>query len=374
LKAIVNKFRTNFPGDVYDLDRVIIEKKINPLDIVAIISKTTGSGELNDYSRQLAEINFTTYLNRTHGISLDEIANKIIFITSSGSEGIVTPHGYLIYSESDNNSDYPSKIKTDNNRKDRKEIKNEGKGLVIGTAKSCKIAVEKIGKMDQILLVAETTRQALYNSGISNIEDIGVVFVKSPVVSLKNVSDINLHNPKNSIPLTRAASALGVGLALGEISESEIKPEIIGTNLEIYSKKAFTFSGNEIEDCRVIILGNSNKGNSDYFIASSTFNDLMDIESTHDLLKSNEQNNLIGAFAKVSINPFGILRGQKIPLYCTSQSKDSVIRAVASGIFVPIFKNTEIFISGGGEHQGPNGGGILVAIFSKNTKSKGDNK
>lgn len=369
MKAAINKFRINFPGDVYDLDRIITEEKINPLDIMAIISKTTGSGELNDYSRQFAETNFSTYLNKTHRISLDEIAKKIMFITSSGSEGIVTPHGYLIYSDGDNNSDNLNRIKRENNRKDRKEIKKEKKGLVIGTARSCKVAAEKIGKMDQIFLVAETTRQALYNSGISSMEDIGVVFVKSPVVSLENVSKTNIHNPKHSISLTRAASALGVGLALGEINESVINPEIIGANMEIYSKKAFTFSGNEIENCRVLILGNSNKGNRDFFITSRIFNDLMDIESIHDLLKSSEQNNLIGAFAKVSINPFGILRGQKIPLYCTNLSNDSVIRAVASGILVPIFKNTEIFISGGGEHQGPGGGGILVAIFRKNTKN-----
>ena len=113
MKSSVQKFRLSFPGDVQDLDRIITEGEINPSAIGAIISKTTGSGELNDYSRQFAEVNFSSYLNQKHGIPLDEIDKKITFISSSGSEGIVTPHGYLIYSEGDHNCD-PSKRKKGN--------------------------------------------------------------------------------------------------------------------------------------------------------------------------------------------------------------------------------------------------------------------
>lgn len=367
MKCSVRKFHISFTGDTQGLDQVIVKERIKPSAIVAIISKTVGNGALNDYTRQFTELSFSIFLNQKYKIPLMEINKKIIFITSSGSEGIVTPHGYLIYKEDSYNICNSSNGKRENNKNERKKIKEEKKGLVIGTANSCKVAIEKIGKIDQVLLVAETTRKALCNSGISSIEDIGVVFVKSPVSSLnENVSNTNILNPKHSIPLTRAASALGVGLALGEISESAIKPEIIGTNMDIYSKKAFAFSGNEVEDCRVLILGNSNKGNSDLYINSRVFKDLMDIEGIYDFLKDNEQKNLVGIFAKVSIDPHGILRGQKVPIDYNDIRFDRVLRAVASGILVPVLKDTEVFISGGSEHQGPRGGGILAGIFRSN--------
>ena len=58
MKVSIKKFKIDFPGDVKYLDEIIKKEKISLSKIISIISKTTGNGEPNDYSRQLAELNF----------------------------------------------------------------------------------------------------------------------------------------------------------------------------------------------------------------------------------------------------------------------------------------------------------------------------
>lgn len=362
MKASIRKFKINFPGDIQGLDQIIIKEKVNPSNIIAIINKTVGNGMLNDYTRQFAESSFLNYLNQKHKIPLSEINKKITFISSSGSEGIVTPHGYMICNDNNDSCDL---IKIEGNRRGKKYDDYFKKGLVAGIARSRKLLTKEIGKIEQVFIVADTTKKALYNSGINSPEDVEVVFVKSPVINPKEISYSDLYDPRTSISLTRAASALGVGFALGEINKYLLKPEIIGIDMNIFSKKAFTFSGNEIDNCQVIILGNSVKGNQKLYIKSRILKDLMDIESVYTLFRNSDQNDLIATFAKVSIDIHGNLRGKKVPIYYSDFNTDRMIRAVASGILVSVLKDTEIFISGGGEHQGPNGGGILTGIFRR---------
>jgi cyanuric acid amidohydrolase len=346
MKVSIKKFKIDFPDDVSGLDEIIRKDKISPSKIICIISKTTGNGELNDYSRQFTELNFISYFSQKLKITIDSIRKNITFITSSGSEGIVAPHGYLIYQKDFHNDNY--KIK---------------KGLVLGKAKSRKLTPHEIGSLEQIYLVEEATKKAYLNSGISNYKDIGVVFVKAPIVRIYNYNSKYFFDPKRSISLTRAASALGVGLALGEINRNLIKEEIIGQDLNIFSKKAFVFSGNEVEDCRVLILGNSIAGNYELIINNTIIKDLTDIENIMKIIKNDHSKNLIAVFAKVAINPNIILWGKKTSIYNTDIRSDRLIRAVASGILVSTLKNPEIFISAGAEHQGFSNGINLVTIF-----------
>ncbi len=351
MKVSIKKFKIGFPGDINYLDKIMEKEKIAPLKVVSVISKTTGNGEPNDYSRQLAELNFLNYFSQKLDMSIDLIRKNITFITSSGSEGIVAPHGYLIYQKDFHNDDYKTK-----------------KGLVLGKAKSRKLAPHEIGTLEQVYLVEEATKKAYLNSGISNYKDIGVVFVKAPIVQVHNYNSKYSFDPKRSISLTRAASALGVGLALGEINKNLIKAEIIGRDLNIFSKKAFVFSGNEVEDCRVLILGNSVNGNYELIINNTIIKDLTDIESIMKIIKNDHSKDLIAAFSKVAINPNSILLGEKISIYNTDIRSDRLIRAVASGILVSALKNPEIFISAGAEHQGFSNGINLVTIFRVNNK------
>lgn len=361
MKAIIKKIKLNFPGDNYFLDKLISNENIDFYSIKAIISKTTGSGELNDYSRHFAELRFINYLSKKYGISEEKVASQIVFITSSGSEGIVTPHAHIIYTSKNDDINIIRNQEYSNN----KNIINRNKGFVVGVAKSPKILTEEIGTEKQVSIVAKTTQEAILDSGIKNVENISVVFVKSPVIAMENNSDKTHCNPRESISLTRAASALGVGVALGEIQESAINPGIIGKNMDIFSKKAFTFSGSEINNCQVVLLGNSINGNQDFVIESVNFKDMMDVEGINNILKSYSLDDIISVFAKIPTDSIDFLRGNKIPVYYNQLNVGSMMRAVGSGLLVPIFKNTEIFISGGGEHQGPKGSGFLVSIFKK---------
>lgn len=345
----VKKIKLDFPGDCTDLERVISKENIEFPSIKAILTKTNGNGAPNDYSRQLAEINFVNYFKKKYSKTPKEINKKIILIHSSGCEGLITPHGYIFYTL--------SLLDPENN------TRRVEKGLVIGTAESSELEDSKIGTLDHVRIVSDTTRQAITQAGISDLSDVALVFVKSPI--RKTVLE-DLKVIAGSIPTTRSASALGVGLALGEIDEASIVPGEIGLSFDAFSKKAFTFSGNELQNCRVIVLGNAPHGSSDHFIRSNIVQDLLDTPSIDSLLQLiHDGNKLVAFFAKVSIHPSGVLRGKKVALINSDLAHNRETRAAASGVFSALLQDTEIFISAGAENQGPIGGGVIAAIFKK---------
>jgi cyanuric acid amidohydrolase len=347
MNASVIRCHLDFPGDCKHLDRIISAEQIPFHAIKAFLSKVNGSGTPNDFSRQWAERNFVSYLQDKYGKKRGDIEKQIMFITSSGCEGLVTPKGFLFY-EAEN--------------KEGGKFENQD-GLVIGISETRTIVNDEIGTIDHVKLVGNAVKEAASAANISSSDEVGLVFVKSPII--RGDTD-NFTKIGGSIPRTRAASALGVGLALGEIGEQSLTAEIIATNLDIFSRKAFTFSGNEIQNCRVILLGNTPSGNSKMYIKSGVIHDLLDVEGVKEiLLDSDTHDRRLGFFAKVSVHPSGIVRGKRVALVDSDLPAGREIRAAASGFFAALLQSTENFISAGAEHQGPAGGGVVGAIFQR---------
>src|SRR5665213_213312 len=92
MRVGVHKLLMNNPSDVSALDRLIDAGTINPTEIVALIGKTEGNGGANDFTRGFATLSFSLALARRLGITADEVAKRIAFVWSGGTEGVLSPH------------------------------------------------------------------------------------------------------------------------------------------------------------------------------------------------------------------------------------------------------------------------------------------
>ncbi len=80
-----------------------------------------------------------------------------------------------------------------------------------------------------------------------------------------------------------------------------------------------------------------------------------------------ERDSLVGLVAKVEPASTGNLRGSRHTMLTDSDlSPTRHARAFTGGVLAGLVGHTELFISGGAEHQGPDGGGP-VAIIARTT-------
>src|SRR5450432_1241579 len=91
----VHKVLMNSPSDVSDLERLIDSGTVDPGRIVAMIGKTEGNGGANDFTRGFATLSYQLLLAARLKISPEEVAKKIAFVWSGGTEGVLSPHATI---------------------------------------------------------------------------------------------------------------------------------------------------------------------------------------------------------------------------------------------------------------------------------------
>ena len=80
------------PGDLAGIVSLIEAGKLNPADIVAILGKTEGNGGVNDFTREYATFALSTVLAPYLGLPPKAVEERIAFVMSGGTEGVLSPH------------------------------------------------------------------------------------------------------------------------------------------------------------------------------------------------------------------------------------------------------------------------------------------
>src|SRR3954464_4477484 len=83
---------TRGPGDVTGLINLIDAGKIDPRSILAILGKTEGNGGVNDFTREYAVAALCTALAPHLRLPPHEVEQRIAFVMSGGTEGVLSPH------------------------------------------------------------------------------------------------------------------------------------------------------------------------------------------------------------------------------------------------------------------------------------------
>jgi cyanuric acid amidohydrolase len=210
------------------------------------------------------------------------------------------------------------------------------------------------------------------------------VQVKNPLLTAQRVRDADergatlaTRDTLKSMGLSRAASALGVALALGEIERSRLDDERIGSDWSLWSGRASCSAGVELLGHEIIVFGMSSQWSGPLAIDHAVMADAIDIEPvraavgrlglpTAGQLPPTDRQRLLAVFGKAEASHDGRLRGFRHTMLDDSDiSSTRHARAFVCGALAGLVGHAELYVSGGAEHQGPDGGGPVALIVDR---------
>ncbi|HET7338074.1 MAG TPA: ring-opening amidohydrolase [Candidatus Dormibacteraeota bacterium] len=357
------------PADTSGLQRLADEGRIKPETVVALVGKTEGTGFHDDWGRVWADVALRDWTARFLAVPVDEVARRVIFVLSGGCPGVITPHIAAVTREWVD-IDRPG----------------EDKRLVVGRAGSDAIAPEDVGRMGMIRKVATATHAAMNDAGLSDPEDVHLVMVKVPGLTVATIRDAESRGqsvvshdltfgPEGAGSYANDAAALGVAMALGEVQETALSDDVVRHNWDLYSSVAMTSSGGEKRHGEVVVFGNSTASVSELQIGHAVTRDFIDAQGVRDALRSaglrfegglpDEQDlhRLVHVFAKSVIPGSDRVRGQRITLLDDADAYQ-IGKALGGMLVASVTGRTTNYVSGGerNSHQGPPGGNIIAAV------------
>jgi len=359
--AKVHRISAASPDDVSGIEAAIAGGRIDPKGVIAVFGKTEGNGLVNDFARGFAASALTTMFRRH--LPADAAA-KICLVMSGGTEGAMAPHWTVF-----------------------ERAEGEGAGgpaLAIGHAHTEALPTEHLGRLPQVDMVAAAVRAAMANAGIDDAADVHLVQIKCPLLTLQRVGEAEARgalaatrDTLKSMGLSRAASALGVAVALGEIPRAKLGDAQIGSDWSLWSARASCSAGIELLGHEVVVLGMSSKWSGPLRVDHAVMSDAVDVEpvrsalgrlglSSAGQLAGPQRARLRAVLAKAEASHDGRLRGYRHTMLDDGDiSPTRHARAFVCGALAGLFGHAEIYVSGGAEHQGPDGGGPVAVIIEQ---------
>lgn len=366
-QARVHRVEAGSPNDMSGLNRLIDEGKLDPEGVVAVLGKTEGNGCVNDFTRGFATDALKQLFGARLSLSHSEVERRIAMVMSGGTEGGLSPHWIVFEKVSSQGSA-------------RKTL--GAKRLALGAAATRDLLPEEIGRETHVRLVRDAVLNAVKQAGIGSADDVHYVQVKCPLLTKKRIHDAALRDQDvatddtyKSMAYSRGASALGVATALGEVGgEVEKLAAAVCVDFNLYSGRASTSAGVELMDNQILVLGNSADWGGDLQIAHRVMQDAIDFEAVQGVLsdlafdaskqlQGDQRNRFVALLAKAEPSRTGHIRGARhIMLDDSDIQATRHARAVVGGVLAAIAGDTRLFVSGGAEHQGPDGGGPVALI------------
>ncbi len=357
----VAKFEFGTVQDASGLVACLDAGRFTADQVVAVIGKTEGNGGVNDFTRILADQAFRRVLEERGGRDPAEIA-EIPMVWSGGCDGIMTPHA-TVFAETGLAGP------ADQSR------------LVIGTAMSAELLPEDIGRPAMVEKVADAVRSAMEDAGIDDPADVHYVQTKTPLLTIDGVRDAESRGETafcevhESMGVSNGTTALGVGVALGEIPMP--RPEQICKDLDLYSSVASCSSGVELTRAQIVLLGNRPGAGGRYRIGHGVMADALDVDGIYAAIanagiKLPERpraadlgDRVVNCFIKCEADRRGVLRGRRqIMLDDSDVHHHRHSKAAVGGVAAAAIGDPAVFVSVDAMHQGPHGGGPVVAVVN----------
>jgi cyanuric acid amidohydrolase len=362
----VFRLPTAHPGDTSGVLALIASGRVLARDIRAIFGKTEGNGCVNDFTRAYAVTALQHALAAPLGCAPAEVGHRVALVMSGGTEGGLSPH-LLVFTAGEAPVDAAS-----------------ARSLAIGTAFTRAFQPEEIGRMAQIEATAAAVASAMAQAGITGSEDVHYVQVKCPLLTGDRVVQaaargqaVVTTDTYKSMSYSRGASALGVAVALGEAGREGLDDSVVCRRLDLWSGRASTSAGIELMHNEVIVLGNSEAWASPSVIAHRVMRDAIDLPAVLGALADaglhpagqlddSGRDSLLAVLAKADPSSTGQIRGARhIMLDDSDINATRHARALVGGVLAGVTGRTDLFVSGGAEHQGPDGGGPVAVIVRR---------
>src|SRR6201998_3509123 len=156
----VIRIPTAGPGDVSGLTALIETGKLIPADILAVLGKTEGNGGVNDFTREYAVAALCEALAPHLGIAPSAVEDKIAFVMSGGTEGVLSPH-LTVFARK------PGRAETSA----VPQAPYSGKRLSVGIAHTRDFLPEELGREVQIEETVKAVHCAMRDAGIDDTND-----------------------------------------------------------------------------------------------------------------------------------------------------------------------------------------------------------
>jgi len=359
----VHKVPIESVSDASGLARLIDEGAIEADRVIAVIGKTEGNGGVNDYTRIIADRAFREVLEANGTRPLDEI-RQIPIVWSGGTDGVISPHA-TVFATTDP-AGVPS---TDEPR------------LSVGYAMSEQIHPEDIGRLPMVEKVAAGVRIAMERAGITDPADVHYVQTKTPLLTLETITDAKrrghdvwTEDTLKSMDVSNSTTALGIAVALGEIDMPTA--EQIHKDLSLFSSVASCSSGVELDQAQIVVLGNVRGVGGRFRIGHSVMKDALDADGVWESIRSAGLDDLpdrprtsdlrgrvVNIFCKCEADPTGRVRDRRnIMLDDSDVHWHRQIKSCVGGVVASVTGDPAVFVSVAAVHQGPSGGGPVIAI------------
>src|ERR1700734_2896166 len=227
---------TKGPGDVSGLMRLIENGTIAPSSIIAVLGKTEGNGGVNDFTREYAVTALCDALAPHLGLTPRAVEDKIAFVMSGGTEGVLSPH-LTVFARS-------FSAQGGNGAAGEKR-------LSIGIAHTRGFLPEEIGRHVQIEETVKAVHAAMGDAGIDDPHDVHFVQIKCPLLTSERI-EAALHRGCKTVTASgyasmgysRGASALGAAIALGEL-KADVREDQVLKDWNLFSSVASSSAGIE---------------------------------------------------------------------------------------------------------------------------------
>ncbi|MFC0195230.1 ring-opening amidohydrolase [Aureimonas pseudogalii] len=140
----------------------------------------------------------------------------------------------------------------------------------------------------------------------------------------------------------------------------------IGTDMSLYSARASTSAGIELMGHEILVLGMSPRWRGPLAIGRAVMRDAIDAAPVRALMERlgvGTSADVVAVLAKAQASRTGLVRGRR---HTMDEDSDLAAtrhaRAFIRGVLAGLVGTTELFVSGGAEHQGPDGGGPVAMI------------
>ena len=358
----VRKVPLHSVSDASELEKLIRDGVLDADRVVAIIGKTEGNGGVNDYTRIIADRAFREVLVAA-GTRDVEAVKQVPIVWSGGTDGVISPHATIF-------ATVPASAApaTDEPR------------LTVGFAMSEQIRPEDIGRTAMITKVASAVGEAMQRAGINDPGDVHYVQTKTPLLTIDSVRDAETRGQHvacevhDSMGVSNGTTALGIAVALGEVTMP--RAEQICKELDLYSSVASCSSGIELTQAQVVLLGNRAGAGGHYRIGHAVMRDALDIDGIYDAVRNagldlparpraeDLKGRLVNCFIKCEADRRGTLRGRRqIMLDDSDVHHHRHAKAAVGAVAAAAIGDPAVFVSVDAMHQGPQGGGPVIAII-----------
>lgn len=346
-------------SDASGLEQLIERGELSADGVLAVVGKTEGNGGVNDFTRILADQAFRDVLLRHGSRPVNEV-KAIPMVWSGGTDGVLCPHATVFAAADGEPSDEPR--------------------LAVGIAMSDEILPEDIGRTAMVEKVAEGVRRAMQEAGIDDPADVHYVQTKTPLLTMETIGDaesrgqtVVTRQPLESMDISNGTAALGIAVALGEISEPSA--EQICHDVSLYSSVASCSSGVELDQAQTVVVGNVRGVGGKFRVGHSVMDDALDREGVYEAIRSaglelpdraraeDLDGRVVNVFVKCEADPTSRLRGyRQVMLNDSDVHHHRQIKGAVGGVVASAVGDPAVFVSVAALHQGPSGGGPVAAI------------